>query len=819
MSVSVVLPAHRGGPELEAALAALAASSPPPDEVIVVDDASTDHEPERLAKHYGFACLRLEKPSGPAAARNRGAEAARGERLVFLDSDVEVRPDTVARLAAALEDHPAVFGSYDDDPHHRDLASLYANLRHHFVHQHSESDTGTFWAACGAVRRSAFLKAGGFCESYPHPSVEDIDLGMRLAAQGDRPRLLPEIQVRHWKRWTLRSLWTTDICYRALPWSRKLLEAGSLPPVLNLDWSNRLSAALAWMAVLWLTSPATSLTALVAWLVVNRELAALFARQRCLPCLALHFLHHLYASAVYVLVALHFTLRRRGLALLLLAAACNYLVWLVVWPPLHPPDETQHFLYVRDMAREPRWRMGFETTVPEEMVWLGDWSGLGATRGRMPRHTRAEAQDVWHNLERLVGQGQEAYLKDDPYGRFVPNGPFRRYHPPLYPALAAPSHAALAHQPIVARLAAQRLVSVALALLTVALVVAIGRELWPRSPRCSLALGIMVAFHPTFSFYASVANNEMLEVALATLFVWLTLRARRLGFGPRRVGALGLVLALGLLTRLSFLAVVASSVTLWRRAGLLLLAIPLLLAGWWYVPLLTGETGAVVAYYKAGDYAAPYHSPLASPLAYFRQFDWDRWVWLGLDYWCGPLGTGMDHPQATPGDLLAVALAVAAAFLALLALASLLSRKRRSAALLDLALPTFFFCCFYQAADYLMFRDGEGFFLIRDQYLLAGIAGQMALVVTGGLLLAGRVAPPLLALALLALNLHTLKRILTHYYPASGWQGLVEQAATAWWLPIPLAFLLVGLALASSLALVASLANQPGSLPISRETS
>lgn len=794
MTVSVVVPAHRAGPELEACLTALAGQA----EVLVVDDGSPGEEVSRQAERQGFRALRLPASVGPAAARNRGVEHTSGEIVVFVDADVEVRPDTVALLAAALETEPAAFGSYDDQPRWRNTASLYANLRHHYVHQHSDPDTGTFWAGCGAVRRELFLAVGGFSEDYRRPSIEDIDLGMRLAARGDRPRLHPEIQVRHWKRWTVGSVVVTDVRDRALPWSQRILEAGAVPPVLNLDWSSRTSAMLAWAALL----SGHPLPCLVLLALLNFGLVRLFLERRAPGCLALHYLYLLYSSAVFGAVAL----KRWALGVLLLAAALNFLAWGLVWPPLHPPDETQHFLYARDMAREPRWHMGLETTVPEEMVWLGDWAGLGDPAGRMPRHSRLRSVETWRALTRLAGVGQETYLKDDPYGRFVPNGPFRRYHPPLYPALCAPAHAALAREPIVLRLAAQRLVSVALALVTVWLVVLVGRELWPRAPGLSLALGAMVAFHPTFAFYAAVANNEMLEVALATLLALLVARP------SSRSWWLGAVLTLGMMARLSFVAVAGCCL---RRRSWLVFAMPLVLAGWWYVPLLTGETDEVVAYYKAGSYGADYRVPLSSPRAYLAQFDWDRWTWLGLDYWAGPLGTGIEHPESGAADWSVVAVAALAAFGAALTVTRL---RRLPRIYLDLALPTVGLVLFYQALDYLMFRDGEGFFLIREQYLLPGIVGQMVFVLAGWLILTRwRFLPLAAAGAMVAANLHSLHRVLTHYGPELSWRGLVEQAAAAWWLPVPLA---LGLALALPLAgalLLAILTTSPGRLEPRRE--
>ena len=72
----------------------------------------------------------------------------------------------------------------------------FRNLLHHTVHQRSAGDVRSFWAGLGAVRRTAFDDVGGFdADRYPWPSIEDIELGARLAGKG-RIILDPELQAR-----------------------------------------------------------------------------------------------------------------------------------------------------------------------------------------------------------------------------------------------------------------------------------------------------------------------------------------------------------------------------------------------------------------------------------------------------------------------------------------------------------------------------------------------------------------------------------------------------------------------------------------------
>jgi glycosyltransferase involved in cell wall biosynthesis len=88
--LSVIVPAYNGTRVLPRALDALAASDLPRScwELIVVDDASTD-DTAILAARYADVVVRLPgRPHGPAYARNRGFEAARGPVAVFIDADV-----------------------------------------------------------------------------------------------------------------------------------------------------------------------------------------------------------------------------------------------------------------------------------------------------------------------------------------------------------------------------------------------------------------------------------------------------------------------------------------------------------------------------------------------------------------------------------------------------------------------------------------------------------------------------------------------------------------------------------------------------------
>jgi GT2 family glycosyltransferase len=313
-TVSVVMPVYNGERVLRASLAPLAAMRRSGEiaEVIVVDDGSTDAS-AALAAELGARMLSSGGRLGPGGARNVGATVAHGDIVWFVDADVVVHEDAARALATAFaaSGAAAVFGGYDDHPAGQNFLSQYKNLVHHFYHHREGGEADTFWAGCGAIRRDAFLASGGFdAARYPHPSIEDIELGHRLRRRGSRIVLAPEVQGTHLKVWRLGSLLHTDIARRALPWSRLIQSESGLPDALNVGVRERVNAALAvtllvaialWAARIvpfWLP-----LALLVAAGVANARLFALFRRARgvafALGGVAFHQLYYVYGSVIF----------------------------------------------------------------------------------------------------------------------------------------------------------------------------------------------------------------------------------------------------------------------------------------------------------------------------------------------------------------------------------------------------------------------------------------------------------------------------------------------------------------------------------------
>ena len=221
LGCSIIIPVCRGGEKFRTCLLAALAAIEPMDEVIVVADGEGDGS-WRLARELGVKVVNLPVTRGPSHARNEGANVSQRDILFFVDADVVVPPDAVNRVRSFLtaeRDVAGVIGSYDDEPGERNFHSQFKNLFHHFVHQNGSREASTFWGACGAIRREIFLEMGGYDETYDRPSIEDIEFGYRLIAVSHKIRLLPDLQVKHLKRWDTPSLVKSDVMDRAAPWT------------------------------------------------------------------------------------------------------------------------------------------------------------------------------------------------------------------------------------------------------------------------------------------------------------------------------------------------------------------------------------------------------------------------------------------------------------------------------------------------------------------------------------------------------------------------------------------------------------------------
>ena len=316
--VSVIVPAYNAESTITECLEALRAAMCAEDEMIVFDDGSTDST-RSIAEAAGARIVRNPgAPRGPAHGRNTAAASATKPWLMFVDADVIIHPEAIDRLIEDVKrtGAAAAFGSYDDHPRSRRLPALYVNLRHHFVHQSGSRDATSFWSGIGLMRAAVFRKFGGYDDVlFKHPSIEDVELGMRLINAGQRIRLVPDAQGTHWKDWTLWRVWHTDVVRRALPWARLIADGQLAAADLNLARKERVLAVLALgvpttlvagflFKPLWLVSVALLLLYLAGILPFLRVVARRTNPLQLGAIATLHLCYHVYASATYASVVM-----------------------------------------------------------------------------------------------------------------------------------------------------------------------------------------------------------------------------------------------------------------------------------------------------------------------------------------------------------------------------------------------------------------------------------------------------------------------------------------------------------------------------------
>ena len=211
-SISVIIPVRNRENELVESLRALQSSNPGPHDIIVVDDASTDNTPT-LAEQFGAKVVSLSTNHDPNFCRNRGAEEARGDILMFLDSDVVVQPETLRHVAESFTDSQvdAIVGLYTVHHRHPAVASQYKNLWIRYSYLHSNPKLDWIFGAVAAIRKDIFWKAGGFDKSlFMKYGGEDLELGKRMTESQHHILLNPAVEVEHLKQHTLSSLLKND---------------------------------------------------------------------------------------------------------------------------------------------------------------------------------------------------------------------------------------------------------------------------------------------------------------------------------------------------------------------------------------------------------------------------------------------------------------------------------------------------------------------------------------------------------------------------------------------------------------------------------
>jgi glycosyltransferase involved in cell wall biosynthesis len=205
--VSVIIPVKNGRTTLQNCLYSVKRSYYKNIEVIVVDDHSTDGTAD-IARQLGVTVLEVKDGKGANNARNFGAQHSNGDILIFIDSDVVIRRETILGIVESLseEDVDAVVGIYTAQHRHENLISQYKNLWIRYSYIKSPAAIDWLFGAISGIKRDAFRKLGGFnVELLAVHGHDDIELGKRFSQAKLSIFLNMDIEVEHLKRYTIRS--------------------------------------------------------------------------------------------------------------------------------------------------------------------------------------------------------------------------------------------------------------------------------------------------------------------------------------------------------------------------------------------------------------------------------------------------------------------------------------------------------------------------------------------------------------------------------------------------------------------------------------
>lgn len=209
--ISIVIPTYNRPRSLVACLQSIARLDYPQDrlEVIVVDDGS----PQPVAAviddsrcSAGVVCYRQEN-AGPAAARNLGADKAKGDFLAFIDDDCAPEAGWLKVMAAQLVDTPqSLVGGRTVNGLPNNLYAMTSQIIVDMVYQHNNAQPhqAKFFATNNIiVPADTFRRLEGFNPSFR--TSEDREFCDRWLYHGQRMVYVPDAVIYHSHNLKLRS--------------------------------------------------------------------------------------------------------------------------------------------------------------------------------------------------------------------------------------------------------------------------------------------------------------------------------------------------------------------------------------------------------------------------------------------------------------------------------------------------------------------------------------------------------------------------------------------------------------------------------------
>lgn len=226
--VSLIVPNRNGSATIGRCLEAVFRSNYGSIELIVVDDHSAD-DSVQVIRQYPCILLRLESHDGAAAARNAGAERAKGDVLFFIDADCLLQTDTIALAVDSLAREGAtaiIGGTYTLDPADSDFFSRFQSVFINYFETRRAPAADYIATHALAMDATVFRASGGFDECV-RPILEDVEFSHRLRSAGCRLVMNPAIRVQHIFNFSLmRSLRNAFI--KSQHWTRYTIDHRNL---------------------------------------------------------------------------------------------------------------------------------------------------------------------------------------------------------------------------------------------------------------------------------------------------------------------------------------------------------------------------------------------------------------------------------------------------------------------------------------------------------------------------------------------------------------------------------------------------------------
>lgn len=219
--ISIIIPTYNRPKQLTACLLSLVRSEYPRDrfEVIAVDDGSDQPMDSVVTGFENRLNIKLirQKNAGPAAARNKGAEHAKGVFLAFTDDDCQPRPDWLRVLAKYCTGNSChLIGGSTINSLPRNLFSSASQNLVSYLYQYynGQNRNMTFFASNNMLLPARhFREIGGFNTSFPLAAGEDREFCDRWQHNGFHTIYAPEAVVQHTHAMTLCSFWRQHFNY------------------------------------------------------------------------------------------------------------------------------------------------------------------------------------------------------------------------------------------------------------------------------------------------------------------------------------------------------------------------------------------------------------------------------------------------------------------------------------------------------------------------------------------------------------------------------------------------------------------------------